>query len=106
MKAKKKIEFKLGEIVVYPKHGVGEIISTETMEIANIKTLHSKTDKEYDALLKFVGLNFSKNDCYTDDIDEMEQSSHKVYENRAKEDSEAMEYYVNKNLIKEKRAEK
>ena len=38
MNAKKNIEFKIGEVVVYPKHGVGEIISTETMEIANIKT--------------------------------------------------------------------
>ena len=38
MKTKKNIEFKIGEVVVYPKHGVGEIISTETMEIANIKT--------------------------------------------------------------------
>jgi len=34
----KKIEFKIGETVVYPKHGVGEIIKIETMEIANIKT--------------------------------------------------------------------
>jgi len=38
MNAKKNTEFKIGEVVVYPKHGVGEIISTETMEIANIKT--------------------------------------------------------------------
>jgi len=34
----KKIEFKIGETVVYPKHGVGEVIKIETMEIANIKT--------------------------------------------------------------------
>jgi len=38
MKAKKNSEFKIGEIVVYPKHGVGEIIKIENMEIANIKT--------------------------------------------------------------------
>jgi CarD family transcriptional regulator len=38
MKAKKNTEFKIGEIVVYPKHGVGEIMSIETMEIASIKT--------------------------------------------------------------------
>ena len=31
MKKNKKNEFKLGEIVVYPKHGVGEIINTEMM---------------------------------------------------------------------------
>ena len=36
--AKKNAEFKQGEIVVYPKHGVGEVIKIETMEIANIKT--------------------------------------------------------------------
>ena len=36
--AKKNNEFKIGEIVVYPKHGVGEIIKIETMEIENIKT--------------------------------------------------------------------
>ena len=34
----KKLEFKIGEIVVYPKHGVGEIIKIENMEISNIKT--------------------------------------------------------------------
>ena len=37
MNANKK-EFKIGEIVVYPKHGVGEIMTKETMEIASIKT--------------------------------------------------------------------
>ena len=35
---KKNNEFKKGEIVVYPKHGDGENIKIETMEIANIKT--------------------------------------------------------------------
>ena len=37
MKKKKNSEFKIGEIVVYPKHGVGEISKIENMEIANIK---------------------------------------------------------------------
>ena len=37
MAIKKKNEFKIGEIVVYPKHGVGEIISISTMEIESIK---------------------------------------------------------------------
>ena len=37
MKKKKKSEFKIGEIVVYPKHGVGEITKIENMELANIK---------------------------------------------------------------------
>ena len=35
----KKIEFNNGETVVYPKHGVGEIVKIESMEIANIKTM-------------------------------------------------------------------
>ena len=30
--------FKIGEIVVYPKHGVGEIARLETMKLSNIKT--------------------------------------------------------------------
>ena len=38
MNAKKNIAFKVGEIVVYPKHGVGEIMSIENMEISSIKT--------------------------------------------------------------------
>ena len=37
MKPKKNSEFKIGEIVVYPKHGVGEITKIENMEISNIK---------------------------------------------------------------------
>ena len=36
--SKKNLEFKIGEIVVYPKHGVGEIINIENMEISSIKT--------------------------------------------------------------------
>ena len=38
MKSKKKNDFNIGQIVVYPKHGVGEIMSIETMEISSIKT--------------------------------------------------------------------
>ena len=38
MTLKKNKEFNLGEVVVYPKHGVGEIVKKETMEIASIKT--------------------------------------------------------------------
>jgi CarD family transcriptional regulator len=34
---KKNLEFKIGEVVVYPKHGVGEITSIESMEISSIK---------------------------------------------------------------------
>ena len=35
---KKNAEFKIGETVVYPKHGVGEVMQVETMEIGSIKT--------------------------------------------------------------------
>ncbi len=35
---KKITGFNIGEIVVYPKHGVGEIIKIENMEISSIKT--------------------------------------------------------------------
>ncbi len=38
MTNKKNSVFKIGEIVVYPKHGVGEIVKIESMEIASIKT--------------------------------------------------------------------
>ena len=38
MKKSKKIEFKIGELVVYPKHGVGEIQSISNIEISQIKT--------------------------------------------------------------------
>ena len=38
MNAKKNKEFKIGEVVVYPKHGVGEIMKIESMEVASIKT--------------------------------------------------------------------
>ncbi len=38
MNTKKNSDLKIGEIVVYPKHGVGEIVKIETMEISNIKT--------------------------------------------------------------------
>jgi CarD family transcriptional regulator len=38
MKTKKNSDLKIGEIVVYPKHGVGEIAKIETMDISNIKT--------------------------------------------------------------------
>ena len=38
MNGKKNKEFKIGEVVVYPKHGVGEIIKIESMEVSSIKT--------------------------------------------------------------------
>ena len=36
--AKKNVQFKIGETVVYPNHGVGEVIKIETLEVASIKT--------------------------------------------------------------------
>ena len=38
MKTKQNHNFKIGETVVYPKHGVGEITNIESMEISSIKT--------------------------------------------------------------------
>ena len=38
MSTKKNSEFKIGDVVVYPKHGVGEITNIENMEVSNIKT--------------------------------------------------------------------
>ena len=47
----KKIEFNVGETVVYPKHGVGEIIKIETMEVANIKTVFYVVKMEQSKLI-------------------------------------------------------
>ena len=38
MSKKKKGEFNIGELVVYPNHGVGEIKAISTIEISKIKT--------------------------------------------------------------------
>ena len=55
---KKKIsEFKIGEIVVYPKHGVGEISKIETMEIASIKTKFYVVKMEQSKLIIRVPLD-------------------------------------------------
>ena len=37
MTKKKSNAFNIGEIVVYPKHGVGEIVNIENMEVSSIK---------------------------------------------------------------------
>ena len=57
MKAKKKLEFKIGEIVVYPKHGVGEITKIENMEISNIKTSFYVVKMEQSKLIIRVPLD-------------------------------------------------
>ena len=33
-----KNKYKIGEIVVHPKHGVGEIVKIQSMELSNIKS--------------------------------------------------------------------
>ena len=54
---KKNLEFKVGDIVVYPKHGVGEIIKIETMEISSIKTQFYVVKMEQSKLLIRVPLD-------------------------------------------------
>ena len=57
MSNKKNSEFKIGEIVVYPKHGVGEISKIENMEIANIKTSFYVVKMEQSKLIIRVPLD-------------------------------------------------
>ena len=57
MKKKNKTEFKVGEIVVYPKHGVGEITKIENMEVANIKTSFYVVKMEQSKLIIRVPLD-------------------------------------------------
>ena len=57
MKSKKNSEFKIGEIVVYPKHGVGEITKIENMEISNIKTSFYVVKMEQSKLIIRVPLD-------------------------------------------------
>ena len=60
MKNKKNKEFKIGEIVVYPKHGVGEVRSIETLEISDIKTKCYVIKMEQDKLFIRVPLDKQK----------------------------------------------
>ena len=57
MKTKKSSDFKIGEIVVYPKHGVGEITKIENMEVANIKTSFYVVKMEQSKLIIRVPLD-------------------------------------------------
>ena len=57
MKSKKNIEFKIGEVVVYPKHGVGEITRIENMEIGSIKTQFYVVKMEQSKLIIRVPLD-------------------------------------------------
>ena len=60
MVKKRKNDFNVGEIVVYPKHGVGEIKSISTMEINNIKAKYYNIQMEQDKLLIRVPLDKQK----------------------------------------------
>ena len=57
MKTRKSSDFKVGEVVVYPKHGVGEITNIENMEIANIKTSFYVVKMEQSKLIIRVPLD-------------------------------------------------
>ena len=57
MGTKKNSEFKIGEVVVYPKHGVGEITKIENMEISNIKTSFYVVKMEQSKLIIRVPLD-------------------------------------------------
>ena len=56
MRKVKNNKFKIGEIVVYPKHGVGEIKRIESLEIENIKTKFYVVQMEQDKLVIRVPL--------------------------------------------------
>ena len=57
MKNKKNTGFKIGEVVVYPKHGVGEITKIENMEISSIKTQFYVVKMEQSKLIIRVPLD-------------------------------------------------
>jgi len=57
MKGKKISDFKIGETVVYPKHGVGEISKIENMEISDIKTSFYVVKMEQSKLIIRVPLD-------------------------------------------------
>ena len=68
MKTKKSNDFKIGEIVVYPKHGVGEITKIENMEISNIKTSFYVVKMEQSKLIIRVPLDKKKRSGFKKNI--------------------------------------
>ena len=56
MNKKRKKEFNIGEIIVYPKHGVGEIKSISMVEINKVKTKYYNIQMEQDKLFIRVPL--------------------------------------------------
>ena len=75
MNKKKISDFKIGEVVVYPKHGVGEITKIENMEISNIKTSFYVVKMEQSKLIIRVPLEKK------DEVGLRKISSKKVIEN-------------------------
>ena len=57
MKIKKNNELKIGEIVVYPKHGVGEVMKIESMEVSSIKNKYYVIKMEQAKLMIRVPLD-------------------------------------------------
>ena len=51
MRKKKKDQFNIGDVVIYPKHGVGEIKSVSSIEISSIKTRCYIIQMEQDKLI-------------------------------------------------------
>ena len=60
MGKKEKGKFNVGELVVYPKHGVGEIKSISTIEISKIKTKYYTIQMEQAKLLIKIPLEKQK----------------------------------------------
>ena len=75
MKGKKISDFKIGETVVYPKHGVGEISKIENMEISDIKTSFYVVKMEQSKLIIRVPLDKK------DEVGLRKISSKKIIEN-------------------------
>jgi len=60
MTSRKKNNYKIGETVVYPKHGVGEIVKIESMEISSIKNKYYVVKMEQAKLTIRVPLDKEK----------------------------------------------
>ena len=73
--SKKGNDFKIGETVVYPKHGVGEITKIEIMEVSDIKTRFYVVKMEQSKLIIRVPLEKK------DEVGLRKISSKKIIEN-------------------------
>ena len=61
MKSKRNLDFEIGEIVVYPKHGVGKIVSVEKAVIGDIDINFYKVLIERDKLTLTIPINQQSN---------------------------------------------